>query len=398
MLENDDIYESLGEGVSVGVSLSAGAIAGIAEHCVMYPVDSVKTRMQALSCEKQLKGTGIFTNIIHIMKEEGLTRPVRGVQVMALGAGPAHALYFSCYEQLKTGLTRLSRGTAVPDSAVYGVAGGVATLFHDAIMTPAEAVKQRMQMCCSPYTNCRSCARTVFREEGVRAFYRSYTTQLTMNIPFQATHFIVYEFLQNLTNPSHEYNPRSHIVSGAVAGAVAATITMPLDVCKTLLNTQEPNLLRQLNQKRVVGLPGAARIVYAVAGLGGFFQGLKARVLYQMPSTAIAWSVYEGFKHVINNYNTAANIAAAAHPYDTLASEVRRERSSPGGGGGFAAAVGGGDDGGEKGADKLWEAFTDISRRQLHASESWSHHGGSSSNSSSLAFKDRTFASPIRTD
>jgi hypothetical protein len=31
-----------GEGVSVGVSLTAGAIAGVAEHCVMYPVDSVK--------------------------------------------------------------------------------------------------------------------------------------------------------------------------------------------------------------------------------------------------------------------------------------------------------------------------------------------------------------------
>jgi hypothetical protein len=30
--------------VSVGVSLSAGAMAGVAEHCVMYPVDSVKVR------------------------------------------------------------------------------------------------------------------------------------------------------------------------------------------------------------------------------------------------------------------------------------------------------------------------------------------------------------------
>ncbi len=38
----------------------------------------------------------------------------------------------------QTALSRLSRGTAVPDSVVYGVAGGVATLFHDAIMTPAE--------------------------------------------------------------------------------------------------------------------------------------------------------------------------------------------------------------------------------------------------------------------
>ncbi len=30
--------------MSVGVSLSAGAMAGVAEHCVMYPVDSVKVR------------------------------------------------------------------------------------------------------------------------------------------------------------------------------------------------------------------------------------------------------------------------------------------------------------------------------------------------------------------
>jgi hypothetical protein len=31
----------------------------------------------------------------------------QGVQVMALGAGPAHALYFSCYEQLK--VTKIGR-------------------------------------------------------------------------------------------------------------------------------------------------------------------------------------------------------------------------------------------------------------------------------------------------
>ncbi len=38
------------------------------------------------------------------------------------------------------------------------------------------------------------------------------------------------------------------------------------------MTVKEPNLMRQLNKKRVVGLAGAARIVYAVAGLPGFFQ------------------------------------------------------------------------------------------------------------------------------
>jgi hypothetical protein len=47
----------------------------------------------------------------------------------------------------------------VPDSARYLCAGAVATFFHDSLMTPAEVVKQRMQMCCSPYKSCTDAAR-----------------------------------------------------------------------------------------------------------------------------------------------------------------------------------------------------------------------------------------------
>ncbi len=37
-----DDYESLPESTPLSVSVLAGATAGVAEHCVMYPVDSVK--------------------------------------------------------------------------------------------------------------------------------------------------------------------------------------------------------------------------------------------------------------------------------------------------------------------------------------------------------------------
>ena len=46
-------------------------------------------------------------------------------------------------------------------------------------------MKQRLQQCCSPYKSAWNCANTVYRTEGLGAFYRSYTTMLTMNIPFQ---------------------------------------------------------------------------------------------------------------------------------------------------------------------------------------------------------------------
>lgn len=71
-----------------------------------------------------------------------------------------------------------------------------ATLIHDVISNPTEVIKQRLQMYNSPYKSIGECARKVFRQEGLSAFYRSYTTQLVMNLPYQAIHFSTYEFFQ----------------------------------------------------------------------------------------------------------------------------------------------------------------------------------------------------------
>ncbi|XP_041866159.1 mitoferrin-2 isoform X3 [Melanotaenia boesemani] len=169
-------------------------------------------------------------------------------------------------------------------------------------MNPAEVVKQRMQMYNSPYRGVLDCVRAIWQKEGPAAFYRSYTTQLTMNVPFQALHFMTYEYLQELLNPHRQYNPSSHMLSGALAGAVAAAATTPLDVCKTLLNTQEFVAVGSSGQsqgahRQISGLAHAFRTVYRLGGLRGFLKGVQARVIYQMPSTAISWSVYEFFKY-----------------------------------------------------------------------------------------------------
>ncbi|EDO49303.1 predicted protein [Nematostella vectensis] len=297
----DSDYESLPT-ERVSVHLLAGGAAGVMEHCVMYPVDCVKTRMQSLKPNPNAQ----YNNMIHAIKKmiqsEGILAPLRGINIVAMGAGPAHALYFSSYEAIKKLL--IGNNTTHSPTA-YVLAGACATVFHDGAMNPIEVIKQRLQMYGSPYRGVIHCATSVFKEEGIRAFYRSYTTQLSMNIPFQTLHFTVYEYARKALNPLGGYDPKTHVIAGATAGAVASAITTPLDVAKTLLNTQERSVVNLVGTPKghvyyVSGMFTAFRTIYQMRGFPGYFQGLQARVIFQMPSCAICWSVYEFFKHFLH--------------------------------------------------------------------------------------------------
>ena len=78
---------------------------------------------------------GIFSAIRSMVQSEGLLIPFRGMNVVAAGAGPAHALYFSSYEFSKR---MLSNQKAEYHHVAHGIAGLIATLIHDGFMTPID--------------------------------------------------------------------------------------------------------------------------------------------------------------------------------------------------------------------------------------------------------------------
>lgn len=154
-------------------------------------------------------------------------------------------------------------------------------------------IKQRMQLHRSEFRSLFATANVVYRNEGLAAFYVSYPTTLMMSIPFTAVQFTVYEHLKALLNPSGHYSPLTHVVSGGLAGAVAAGVTTPLDVAKTLLQTR--GTAQDAEMRQVRGMADAFRVIWRRDGLKGFARGLSPRVLTFMPSNALCWLSYEFF-------------------------------------------------------------------------------------------------------
>lgn len=91
---------------------------------------------------------------------------------------PAHALYFATYELAKQ---RLGGNDPGHHPLATAVAGSIATIVNDGVMTPSDVVKQRLQVANSPYRGMMDCIFRVSREEGLSAFFRSYRTTVRLH-------------------------------------------------------------------------------------------------------------------------------------------------------------------------------------------------------------------------
>lgn len=63
--------------------------------------------MQSLQPDPKAQYSSVYEALRRIIRTEGLLRPLRGLNITMLGAGPAHALYFACYEHVKRTLSEV---------------------------------------------------------------------------------------------------------------------------------------------------------------------------------------------------------------------------------------------------------------------------------------------------
>ncbi|XP_028768915.1 mitoferrin-like [Neltuma alba] len=295
-----ELVESPHDGLHFWQFMIAGSIAGVVEHVAMFPVDTVKTHMQALgSCP--IKSVSVRQALQSILKSEGPSALYRGIGAMGLGAGPAHAVYFSFYEVCKK---YFSHGDP-KNSTAHAISGVCATVASDAVFTPMDMVKQRLQLSNSGYKGVWDCVKRVLSEEGLGAFYASYRTTIVMNAPFTAVHFATYEAAKRGLK---EISPQSadderfvvHATAGAAAGALAAAVTTPLDVVKTQLQCQG---VCGCDRFKSGSIGDVIKTIVKKDGYRGLMRGWIPRMLFHAPAAAICWSTYEAGKGFFQEFN-----------------------------------------------------------------------------------------------
>ncbi|XP_064956030.1 uncharacterized protein LOC135607831 [Musa acuminata AAA Group] len=290
-----DLSVAQHDGLRFWQFMVAGSVAGLVEHTAMFPVDTLKTRMQAGS------PLGMRQALRAVLSLEGTFGLYRGLGAMSLGAGPAHAVYFSVYELSKESLARGNPNNPV----VHAASGVLATVVSDAVFTPMDTVKQRLQLKGSPYRGVMDCVARVLREEGFRAFFASYKTTVVMNAPYTAVHFATYEAAKRgMREISLEIASDErlvvHATAGAAAGALAAAVTTPLDVVKTQLQCQGVCGCDRFSSSSTSEV---IRAIIRRDGYTGLMRGWKPRILFHAPAAAICWSTYEATKSLFQKLN-----------------------------------------------------------------------------------------------
>jgi solute carrier family 25 S-adenosylmethionine transporter 26 len=268
-------------------ALLSGAIAGTTVDLSLYPLDTLKTRLQSATSFRAVGGfSGIYA----------------GVGSAIVGSAPGAALFFVTYEYTKTFLSTRRAAQRSFTGARPGeddwvlpfehmLAASLGEVAACAVRVPTEVVKQRAQArqhpsSLSALTSILS-QRSAVGISGVwRELYRGWSITVFREIPFTVIQFPLWEAMKAYTTRktgNDTVGALESAVAGSASGAIAAGITTPLDVLKTRVmlareRTETWTLLKQILRDN---------------GPGAFFAGVGPRIMWISAGGAIFLGSYQ---------------------------------------------------------------------------------------------------------
>lgn len=251
---------------SLSTKLACGAIAGVIGTSIIFPIDSVKTRLQnqksttgSTVATPQLQYNGIIDCFKKVVRNEGVGGLYRGLAPNLIGIIPEKAIKLAVNDYVREYFAeRLnnpkSRNTTSSSSSYsplvtadtlpiqYGVLAGASAGFCQVVATnPMEIVKIRMQLAAASSTSATTASSSftttsiraastsitpisIVKELGLRGLYRGTAATLCRDVPFS---FLFFPTLAVLKQRFSEFDRKYFQKSGEGSTTAAASTSTP---------------------------------------------------------------------------------------------------------------------------------------------------------------------------
>lgn len=269
---------------------ASGAIAGVSEILVMYPLDVVKTRMQL-----QVKGSGEqYSSMVDclqkIVRNEGFSRLYRGISAPILMEAPKRAVKFAANDEWGK-FYRNAFGMPKMTQSLSILTGATAGATESFVVVPFELVKIRLQDKSSKYTGMADVVKTIVRQEGPLALYNGLEATLWRHITWNSGYFgVIFQVRQLLPKASDKKGQMiNDLIAGSIGGTAGTVLNTPFDVVKSRIQntTRVAGVIPKYNWT----IPSVFT-VFREEGFAALYKGFMPKVLRLGPGGGILLVVF----------------------------------------------------------------------------------------------------------
>ena len=310
--------------------LLSGAVAGIVSRTAVSPLEVIATAQmvqgKAVAAAAAGSSHHLGAELHHLWRTEGLGGFFKGNGANCLKVAPTRGVQFFAFEAFKQKLLERKRrrhrnagnGSGIDASSVTLtpverlLAGGVAGMIASSLVYPLEVIKTMRTVYPGQYPGIGAAASGVFKQAGLKGFYKGLNPTLLAMFPYVGVEFAIYESckiaVEAMLHKRAQVNGGKAgrhdatvavavpvLVSlglGALAGACAQTTAHPLDVVRKRLQVQGLHGNPILYKNTLECFVKVAR----TEGIAALYKGLGPACVATIPGTAIAYITYESMK------------------------------------------------------------------------------------------------------